>query len=115
MRVLDVFKAWDRSGDGILSEDEFLQHVQAFFTGNGAAGVAGSGTDSGVKSGPDQEAGGASVVSIAKLWQREVSPRAPNAYPMHTLFQLYTLFQFTRPYDLRGLGTRSVSAQQRAC
>ena len=54
--AVDVVRAWDRSGDGTLSEAEFLANLQAFFPG------------------------GASVSELGAIWQREVRHVARIAF-----------------------------------
>ena len=41
-RASDLMRAWDRSGDGFLSEDEFLSELQRFFPGSASTTALGA-------------------------------------------------------------------------
>eukprot|EP00900_Chrysochromulina_parva_P020408 jgi/Chrpa1/2/Chrysochromulina_OHIO_Genome00000045-RA len=58
VKVADVIKAWDRSGDGQLSESEYLHHMELFFMSSSAA----------------------ASMALRQLWQQEVRSVALSAF-----------------------------------
>lgn len=59
VKIADVIKAWDRTGDGQLSESEYLHHMELFFMSSSSS---------------------AASMALRQLWQQEVRSVALSAF-----------------------------------